>query len=203
MQSKTLTLLTLSTLTFTLISCKDDSPAEKALSAGKEVVTGIKLQDRWTSSCQKSNLIGVQQKHSYAFKGTKFTEQYELYSNNDCQNPEGVVSLKGDYSLDKNDKSYNVDFNYKEMTIKVNSEVMVKVLSAVNFCGVDKWKINTEFTISNTLGKDCFISNIPTSRYGMLEVDSSKDELYLSGDFSNKSEERSPIDFKYAYKDND
>ncbi len=178
-----------------LASCDDDNPIAEAVDEVEETAELQQLQETWQAPCAESSILNASSVEKITFEGTDFTKTMTISSDSSCSSAEGVVTMTGDFSIDEtsadSDAVYNLDLSYQQMKITLNNETAVDLFNAVNFCGVEDWKVNEEVVIeSSETSQDCFISELPKTEYGKVEVDDSEDKMYLSAEFTDAAEDR-------------
>jgi len=178
-----------------LASCDDDNPITEAIDEVEETAELQQLQETWQAPCAESSILSASSVEKITFEGTDFTKTMTISSDSSCSSAEGVVTMTGDFSIDETsadtDAVYNLDLSYQQMKVTLNNETAVDLFNAVNFCGVEDWKVNEEVVIeSSETSEDCFISELPKTVYGKVEVDDSEDKMYLSAEFTDAAEDR-------------
>lgn len=202
---KSIATLSTAALCLTLASCGDDNPIQEAIDEGSEQTTQfIEMQEDWKSPCMDSSLLNSSVQKTLSFNGDQFSESIAVFSDASCNSSEGQISMSGDFDVEGGDEVKNLDLHYKDVAVKPNSEIAVDIFSAVNLCGVDNWQEGQEVKVAGENLENCFISNVPQSKFGKVEVDDSEDSLYLSSEFSSKPEDRPQgVDYEFVYKEQD
>ncbi|MAF77103.1 MAG: hypothetical protein CME63_12475 [Halobacteriovoraceae bacterium] len=178
-----------------LASCDDDNPIAEAVDEIEETSELQQLQETWQAPCAESTVLNASSVEKISFEGNDFTKTMNISSDSSCSSTEGVVTMTGEFSIDETsadtDEVYNLDLTYQQMKITLNNETAVDIFNAVNFCGVEDWTVGEEVVIeSSETGEDCFVSELPKTVYGKVEVDDSEDKMYLSAEFVDESENR-------------
>lgn len=202
---KTVSTLSTAALCLALVSCGDDDPIQEALNEGDEQTTQfIMMQEDWVSACMESNLLNTSIQKTFSFNEDEFSEKVAIFSDSSCSSNEGEIAMRGDFDVEGGDEIKDLNLNYKNVTVKPNSDIAVDILSAVNFCDVDNWQKGQEIKVAGENLDNCIISSVPELRYGKVEVDDSEDSLYLSSEFSLSPEDRPQrVDYEVVYRDQD
>ncbi len=156
-------------------------------SANDKLTKYVKLQNSWMAECKGSKILSASTRQLYTFKGKHFVEKRLFFSDGDCKDMIGEATLTGNFDVKTHEDLYDLSLKYKKMTLLANSSLAIDLFNAVELCGIEEWKLNTSYTISNSKDKECFISHVPKTKYGHLKIE--KDKLYFSSYFKDSKDD--------------
>lgn len=195
----------LSTSSFLIACDSDDNPVEEVKDTVNETSQRVQMKGRWNGPCSRSDLFSMAIRKSYEFESEKnqFMEVHTLYSDDQCAQVAAQVKYNGEFEVERiagADEIRNLNLHYQNMVVKINNRTTAELFDAVHFCGQDSWEAGSDVVIADSNGENCFISKVPTSKYGVVSVEDGK--LYLSDELSSSPEERPQnVDHGIEYND--
>ncbi len=151
--------------------------ADKVVKGTEQNIRFPSLMHSWTGECVNEPLFGAAAgRRSYKFAGADYLEVIELYSDGQCKDAVIRVTYEGTFDI-KADSAEVVEAKRLHILkshayVNVLSDVGVKLMGAVNACGVQQYVAGTRYEVTAHAGEvTCPLEKLPKDIETIAKVD--------------------------------